>query len=394
MKPIKLENIKAELHFGSKWANKKGVFFIPLHISKISNVSKQFGMTLIEIMLAMLLGLFLIGGVIQIFLSAKNSYRTQENLSRIQENGRFASEILSHDIRLSGYLGCSGVSATNPIVIANNPLVAPLAHAGNVNVVAGSIVTGGDNNASGSFTTHPALASNPLTPVVMNTDAITVQFGESCGGYTTAVISSSITPVTTAAIPTNNTCGTITNGTATSLGTPLVISNCESAHIFRASDTTAPTTQNKDATGVATQSLGKTYAVGSEIMLFRSYTYFIRNGASGLPTLFRLDNNVATGGSTNPVELIEGVENMQIVYGVDTDADGVANNYIAGTAANFPAASDWDKVVSLRVYLLLQSIDDNVTDKPVPYFFMSNTATTPTDRRLRKTYSITIALRN
>ena len=388
MKATKLESIMVEPHYRNVWVNEKGGLAASCHKRKMLTVSDQCGMTLIEIMLALLLGLFLIGGAIQIFLSAKNSYRIQENLSRIQENGRFALELLSHDIRLAGYFGCSGVSATNPIVIANHPLVAPHAHGGNANVVAGSIVTGGDNNTTGSFTTTPALASNPLTPVVQNTDAITVQFGESCGGYTTVALST-VDP-TIAAIPSNNTCGTITNGTATTPGTPLVISSCDSTHIFRAS---AGTTQNKDGTGTATQSLGKTYAAGSEIMLFRSYTYFIRLGASGLPSLYRLDNNMATGGSTNPVELIEGVENMQIVYGVDTDADGVANNYIAGTSANIPAA-DWDKVVSLRIFLLLQSIDDNVTDKPAPYYYMSGTATAATDRRLRKAYTLTVALRN
>ena len=57
--------------------------------------TRQHGFTLIEIMIALVLGAFLIGGVLQIFLSSKQTYRMQDNLSRIQENGRFAMEFIS-----------------------------------------------------------------------------------------------------------------------------------------------------------------------------------------------------------------------------------------------------------------------------------------------------------
>jgi len=44
-------------------------------------------------------------GVIQIFLSAKQAYRLQENLSRLQENGRFAMDFITKDVRMAGYAG-------------------------------------------------------------------------------------------------------------------------------------------------------------------------------------------------------------------------------------------------------------------------------------------------
>jgi len=52
-------------------------------------------------------------GVIQIFLSAKQAYRLQENLSRLQENGRFAMDFITKDVRMAGYAGCS--SKVTPI---------------------------------------------------------------------------------------------------------------------------------------------------------------------------------------------------------------------------------------------------------------------------------------
>ena len=71
----------------------------------------QKGLTLIELMIAMLLGVFLIGGILQIFISTKQSYRMQENLSRLQENGRFAMDFIARDMRMTGYWGCLNPSA-------------------------------------------------------------------------------------------------------------------------------------------------------------------------------------------------------------------------------------------------------------------------------------------
>ncbi len=65
---------------------------------------QQQGLTLIEIMVALLIGAFLLAGVIKIFIVNKQTYRVQENLSRMQENGRFAMDYLSRYIRLAGYI--------------------------------------------------------------------------------------------------------------------------------------------------------------------------------------------------------------------------------------------------------------------------------------------------
>ncbi|CAG7857594.1 hypothetical protein MCAMS1_02479 [biofilm metagenome] len=367
-------------------------FFIPVH--------KQSGLTLIEIMIALLLGLFLIGGIIQVFITNKQSYRLMEAQSRLQENGRFALELLNHDIRLAGYVGCSGIvnapPKINPTVIANAPLVVPVDHfaGATAGIVAASSLTAG-NDYGGSFDSpQPALSTNPpdltksadpITNAITGSDAITVQFTESCGGYTT-VATNSVNP--TGVIAATNTCG-ITNGTGTSfaqIGTPLVISDCSTAHIFRAS---ANTSQNKDNLGgVADTFTGKAapgYAPGSEILLFRSYTYYIRLGAGGQPSLWRLNNNYPLVANSNPEEMIEGIEDMEITYGSDTDADGSANRYIETTAGA--------NIVSVRIVLTVRSIDDNIlpSDNPQRSYNGNNALV---DRRLVKTFTTTIDLRN
>ncbi|MCP5419136.1 MAG: PilW family protein [Gammaproteobacteria bacterium] len=64
---------------------------------------KQRGLTLIEIMIALALGLMLIAGLLQLFVGTRQSFRMQENLSRVQESGRYALEYLSRSLRLAGY---------------------------------------------------------------------------------------------------------------------------------------------------------------------------------------------------------------------------------------------------------------------------------------------------
>jgi type IV pilus assembly protein PilW len=260
----------------------------------ISTFRQNQGFTLIEIMIALLLGVFLLGGVIGIFISAKQTNREQDALSRLQENGRFAMEFLARDIRMADYRGCQ--TATPPsldvtVNVANVPLTG----------------TDGGVDATNSALDPP--------------DTINVRWSE--------------------------------NGCAAH-SAPLDADGC-------------PTDLNKEC------SQNRVYGVSASKALYQNTTGF---------------------------EIVEGVENMQILYGVDSeitvadpDGDGVANYYLPGTVANFPAAVDWAKVVSVRISLLLQTIDDNIASRPLPYTYNGGT-TTPADHRIRRIYNSTFALRN
>ena len=83
----------------------------------------QSGMTLIEIMIALTLSLILTGGVIQLFLTSKQTFRMNEAMAGVQESGRFALETLSRDLRMAGYQGCAdpGSVASESIVKNNSP---------------------------------------------------------------------------------------------------------------------------------------------------------------------------------------------------------------------------------------------------------------------------------
>lgn len=89
-------------------------------------------------------------------------------------------------------------------------------------------------------------------------------------------------------------------------------------------------------------------------------------------------------------ELIEGVQAMQILYGVCTN--GVVNPPYVNAAG----VANWDDVCSVRIHLLLVSMENNVVTQPQTVFFPSDTVNTivPADRCLRQAFSTTIAIRN
>jgi type IV pilus assembly protein PilW len=396
--------------------------------------SSQRGFTLIELMIALLIGVFLMAGVIQIFLSAKQAYRLQENLSRLQENGRFAMDILTKDIRMAGYAGClsniSPVSIIDPKNPNPNPAVIPAISTG---------VAGGDNVTNNWNSI--ACGTSPANQCVANTDVISFQSATSCGGQLTGNLvpdnaNLQINPPCTATLTTNcNTC-------AIQQYDILLVANCAHAEVFVTNNISNGSKQTLAITNAQNIQTKLTNAYGNDAELFAAKfaSYYIRTGAGGVPSLYRIDNTKAASGSTNPVELVEGIENMQILYGVDTDAnpDYVANYYVTapnipttiatnnktGTPIN-PAPSGWTRVVSVRINLLAVTVDNNLTDEPQPYTYNGTTVTkanlsatgtkaisvvtTDTsqlcppagtncqlvdDRRIHRVFSSTIAVRN
>ncbi len=70
----------------------------PLHYPKL-----QYGLTIVEFLIAITLSLLLLTGITQIFLANKATFNTTDSLSRVEENGRFAMEVLANSIRMAGY---------------------------------------------------------------------------------------------------------------------------------------------------------------------------------------------------------------------------------------------------------------------------------------------------
>jgi type IV pilus assembly protein PilW len=87
-------------------------------------INVQRGLTLIELMIAMTLGLLLIMGVGNIFLSNQQAFRTSENLAGVQENTRIAFELLSREVREAGSNPCGAQVIVNALNPSGTPTIA------------------------------------------------------------------------------------------------------------------------------------------------------------------------------------------------------------------------------------------------------------------------------
>jgi len=175
-----------------------------------------------------------------------------------------------------------------------------------------------------------------------------------------------------------------TGGAGIGANDVVLVSDCGSGDVFFVSGAAAGgggISLAHAAGGNSSGNLSKAYGTDATVMSLQFVVFFVKPNPSGIPALWRQDQ------SGVPVELVDGVEDMQVRYGEDTDGDGVANQY--ATAA---AVADWSQVVTVRMNLLLVSDDDNIARVAQPYTFDGVTVT-PTDRRLRRVFTTTVALR-
>ena len=86
-----------------------------------STAPRQTGFTLVEVLVAVTISMILLVGVIQIFATTKRTYRLDESLARLQENGRFATDILARDVRMAGFQGCANMAGLEVHNIVRNP---------------------------------------------------------------------------------------------------------------------------------------------------------------------------------------------------------------------------------------------------------------------------------
>jgi type IV pilus assembly protein PilW len=334
----------------------------------------QQGLTLVELMVSVTLGLLITLAIGYLYTGSRQTYRMNDNVARMQENGRHAMEMISRDLRMAGYWGCAGMTIASPI----NTLNDNTAYAYKF----GTPVEG--HEATGTDTWAPAKDAS-ITGVVSGTDILTVR-----GVYGNAVTVTSHpggTPPGSADLK-------VSAGSGLVEGDILLVSDCSNAAVFQVTNINTSSgfdnvvhNTGTGTPGNATKALGKEY-VGGEIQRIATFTYYIRLNAAGRPALYRLSRGTAE-------ELVENVENMQLTYGVDTDGDRTVDEY--RTANN---VANWNTVRSVRVRLLLVSPDDNLVSPPQTYRYLDTDGdgipdpVTATDNRLRYVFTGTVGIRN
>jgi type IV pilus assembly protein PilW len=336
-------------------------------------LSSQHGITLVELLVAVTLAIILMSGLVLMFTAQKTTYKMQEGVSLIQEAGRYAVNRMRSDYRKAGYGGCLSPQST-PIVhnIVTNPPDYLEA------IKEGEPVSGQDDVSSVTVGGRDVLDG---------TDVLEIR----------GPLSSSIAYVTGKVFVHEDieVSGISTNFAANEY---LMIADCSGAEIFRATAVTTTagpppvTTIGHDASLNTQGTLTRKFGADAVVMELFIYSYFVgdtgrtRNGQPVL-ALYRED------GSNNPQELIEGVEDMQLTYGLDTDGDALADTF-----EDADGVTDWSQVVSVEVSMLLNSVDGSAQER-ADYVYLpdSSTPITPTDPddyRMRQEFSSVIQLRN
>ncbi len=379
------------------------------HINQMGNLSRKSrraftlhckGFSIVELLIAVTIGLIILSGVINVVLKSKTNKLQQDEIAFIQDNARFVVETLSSEIRMAGYMGCASPSTS---------LVANSIDGNFFNFVNMGGIEGFDGQTS------VAGFPNPLTSQAkVGSDALIIRRGDSdelnieshnAASATIALYKQHNFPPGTPLMIADANCRyvglfQVSAPNANALpaskivhNTGSVTSNC--TKIIRGNFVCAPSCTPVSCNGYGTAT--GSYSPGSKVMRFISRAYFIgaSNVMADMPALKRQSLVMESTLTTRSEEIAQGVEEMQLLYGVDTNADGDVNQY--RTAAQMDVDSsgaidgkDWDKVKSVRISLVFRS------QNPVSPSNQTQVinGVTYNDRYLRQAVNSTVVIRN
>ncbi len=325
---------------------------------------RQAGLTLIEMMTALVIGSVLLAGLAQVFVASRQSYKLSESLGYQQVSGRMAVFTVSEDLRRAGYWGGNADVSTfiggslSPITPDSTNFNSCPATGTNWAVMLTQRVFGLDDSAAG-YACIPATGEGSY----VNGDVVVSRFAQ----------------------PDN------VQPSDMSASTLYIRTSLFDGRIFSGAD--------EADNAVAAKGPVKAYPL-------QSMAYYVGNSGDAcdgqnIPALFRVSLN--SSGAPERTELIPGVEDLQVQYGFDTDADGIPNQYldagaIAATQWNWPGRAQNNTVVSARVWILARAeCPDPTYTNDVTYTYADRVGTAayqPADHFRRQLYSATVALRN
>jgi type IV pilus assembly protein PilW len=334
-----------------------------------NHLQNQRGFSMVELMIALTIGLLILASVGVIFVNTKKSYGTQDRLSRLQENGRFAMHYLMRDLRLVGYMGCLSDMTDFKNRLNDNTLFSF-----NLSVPIEGFDSSGAAWSPSGDTNKPGLAG---------TDMVAIRFVDPSASTTI------ITPMP------NTSAELIVSSTASfSDGDFMLISDCATADLMQITQVQPESAKIQHNPGESVSpgnasQLEKTYDTNAKVFKFTTRRYYLKNNPNGVPSLY-MDTN-----GTSEMELVEGIETMQVTYGIDTDNDLQPNQYLKAGDAGLQSAAEWAKVVSVRVGILARTLNSADTDNDTNTYDVNDQTIGPlNDRVQRRTFTSTVLLRN
>jgi len=332
------------------------------------------GFTMVELMVAMLLGLIVIAGVISVFLANQQVYRTNAALGDVQNNTRMSFEMLAQNIREAGLLGCSNNGQVANVLVdsPNDGGTDWWANWGNALVGYGT----GTTSANPALTVGTAAGNQ-----VSGTDSLMILSAADSG----LSVNTQSTAATTFTL----------NGTSTDLAANKIMMVCDpwQATIFRASSYTAGTnpvvgyalgSTTNCSTGLGYPTVctavgnAYTYAANSPIATLAAGVWYIGYNPLGTTSLYLASVNTATGTATPPQETVRGVTAMHITYNMANQTSFVAAS----------AVTSWSTVNAVQVSLTVQQT--SATNAGT----YTGSGTTAAAAPIKRTYTVTSAVRN
>jgi type IV pilus assembly protein PilW len=347
--------------------------------SRSVGLHRSAGFGVIELMIAMTLSLLLLSGVIALFASSRKSYESNEHLGRIQENGRFALDMIQRDVRSAGYLGCAKETPfTNTLDIASNLMLWDFQFA-----LQGFESTGTTWAPALDTTLVPSAAAVNSDVLVVRTPDPDARSKRVTALMGTSTADLSVAPAAPVYPP----------------GQTVMVTDCSAVSVFEVTADAAGVIKHASpgavdgvaagelaSAGNSTDNLGYAFTPGSTVLPVNTVIYYVRAGnvAGNGNSLWRRVGRYA------PEELVEGVDSLQLLYGVDTDGNRVVDgNYVKANAV-----TDWGRVISVRLGLLVRSLEQYGNTPDTEHTVLDETIAAADDNRERLRFSTTIALRN
>lgn len=364
--------------------------------------NKVTGLSLIELLIAMTIGLMLISGIYQLFASTGHSVRLIETQSRMQEDARFAFSFIANKLKLTGYFGCQTATqdTTESLVNTTSDNFRPwrsiegweangTAYSDTFSAILNDTVVTAHNNSHWSSADGAVLNSGIYAK--RRSDIIKIWYASDKKTTLNAVTLDSITfpsfDLKRGDIAVINDCSSLKLAQVCSCetGDAITCSGSDSVAHFATCSTSSTSPANVSA------NLGDVDLSTAEMRVLNEAIFFVGkrgNDRNNLPALFwkNLGNNAQLG---NKKEILEGVESLQVQYGEDTDGDKTPNHYVSADSV-----SDWMNITSIRISLLLISRKALLSEAK-PIIFNNHPITIDSDdRHLRQVFTTTIALRN
>ena len=363
----------------------------------------QQGFSLIELLVALAMGLAVLVGLSSVYVAVKQSFRFAETSGRLLEDGTFALDMIARDLRMAGYAGCPGITNFFPgsvMASTDGPEVTRQPFTPN-------------NFIRGFFDEVPEDMVEPEknpTPVV-NADSLFFAGGSSKAVAVSARMDTTTSTLTLAGDPYG---WAVPAGSAANVY-DMIVSSCSSSSIFKGkvtvNDSGVVSIDHSRARGNTQDTFEPAPLFGTDAIVMPaewSFYYVATLEGARTPSLFRVFYNGNT--RSKPEVIISNIESLKLQYGENTNdaRPFVVNEWRtcsvvpAGPAGPAPTSCpvlNWSRVVAVRIGLMLVSSEDNANPGvtlPSPTL-LGKRYEPPigtSANRLRKEFSTTVVLRN